>query len=120
MKMSAAPVLSFAECRRGFWRMLPLSLFVAAFGAAFGVAAVQAGLRPAEIVLMSVTVFAGTAQFAALDLWGAQVPLVPIAMEADSAGRLALLATAGLMFWSKRPMPAIALGIAVAALVRAL
>lgn len=46
--------------------------------------------------------------------------LVPIALEADSAGRLALLATAGLMFWLKRPMPAIALGIAVAALVRAL
>jgi uncharacterized membrane protein len=46
--------------------------------------------------------------------------LVPIGLQADSGGRLALLATAGMMFWLRRPMPAIALGIAVAALYRAL
>ena len=45
--------------------------------------------------------------------------LGPIALQADTAGRLALLATAGLMFWLRKPMPAIALGIAGAALYRA-
>tara|TARA_R100001480_G_scaffold67927_3_gene79294 strand:+ start:3795 stop:4100 length:306 start_codon:yes stop_codon:yes gene_type:complete len=46
--------------------------------------------------------------------------LVPIALQADAGGRLALLATGALMLWLKQPMPAIALGIAVAALYRAL
>ncbi len=44
--------------------------------------------------------------------------LVPIAVEGDSGARLALLATAGTMLLSKRPMLAIATGIAVAALSR--
>ncbi len=45
--------------------------------------------------------------------------LVPVAVEADTAGQLALLATAVLMALYRRPMPAIAAGILVAALVRA-
>lgn len=45
--------------------------------------------------------------------------LVPVAVKADVAGQLALLATAGLMLLFRRPMPAIATGILVAALVRA-
>lgn len=46
--------------------------------------------------------------------------LVPIALEGDPGGRLALLTTAGVMLVWKRPMPAIALGVLVAALVRSL
>ncbi len=45
--------------------------------------------------------------------------LVPVAVKADAAGQLALLATAVLMLLWRRPMPAIAAGILVAALVRA-
>lgn len=41
--------------------------------------------------------------------------LVPIAVEGDAGARLALLATAGVMLLLKRPMPAIAAGIATAA-----
>lgn len=62
-----------------FLRLLPISLFVVAFGAAFGLAAVQAGLVPAEATLMSLLVFAGASQFAALDMWGEQVSLLPLA-----------------------------------------
>lgn len=62
-----------------FLRLLPISLFVVAFGAAFGLAAVQAGLVPLEATLMSALVFAGASQFAALDMWGEQVSLVPLA-----------------------------------------
>ena len=41
--------------------------------------------------------------------------LVPVAAEGDVAARLALLATAGVMLAVRRPMPAIAAGISVAA-----
>ncbi len=99
MRSTVAPILSFAECRRGFWRLLPLSLFVAAFGAAFGLAAVQTGLQPFEIVFMSATVFAGTAQFAALDLWGAQVPLLPLLVTTLAINARMLLMGATLYPW---------------------
>jgi uncharacterized membrane protein len=41
--------------------------------------------------------------------------LVPVAVEGDTAARLALLATACVMLVMRKPMPAIAAGIAVAA-----
>ncbi|GGX63025.1 AzlD family protein [Saccharospirillum salsuginis] len=41
--------------------------------------------------------------------------LVPIAVEGDTGARLALVATAVVMLVVKRPMPAIAAGIATAA-----
>ncbi|MDX1756065.1 MAG: AzlC family ABC transporter permease [Marinobacter sp.] len=67
-----------ARVRAEFVRLLPISLFVVAFGAAFGLAAVQAGLAPWQALLMSTSVFAGASQFAALDMWGATVAVVPL------------------------------------------
>ncbi|BES72380.1 AzlC family ABC transporter permease [Marinobacter nanhaiticus D15-8W] len=67
-----------AQVRAEFLRLLPISLFVVAFGAAFGLAAVQKGIVPLEGTLMSVLVFAGASQFAALELWGDQVALLPL------------------------------------------
>ncbi|WP_273208355.1 AzlC family ABC transporter permease [Marinobacter subterrani] len=64
--------------RAEFFRLLPISLFVAAFGAAFGLAAIQKGLLPLEAILMSTTVFAGAAQFAAIDMWGREVSVLPL------------------------------------------
>ena len=58
--------------------MLPISLFVVAFGAAFGLAAVQKGLAPLDTLLMSTLVFAGASQFATLDMWGAEVSVIPV------------------------------------------
>lgn len=67
-----------ARVRAEFLRLLPISLFVVAFGAAFGLAAVQAGLTPWQALLMSTSVFAGASQFAALDMWGSAVAVVPL------------------------------------------
>lgn len=64
--------------RAEFFRLLPISLFVVAFGAAFGLAAIQKGLSPLESILMSTTVFAGASQFAAVDMWGAEVSVLPM------------------------------------------
>ncbi|TNE77625.1 MAG: branched-chain amino acid ABC transporter permease [Gammaproteobacteria bacterium] len=67
-----------AKIRSEFFRLLPISLFVVAFGAAFGLAAAQAGLTPLETLLMSGAVFAGASQFAAIDMWGPQVSVLPL------------------------------------------
>ncbi len=67
-----------ARVRAEFFRLLPISLFVLAFGAAFGLAAVQKGLAPADATLMSALVFAGAAQFAVLEMWGQQISVVPL------------------------------------------
>ncbi|WP_166269278.1 AzlC family ABC transporter permease [Marinobacter caseinilyticus] len=64
--------------RSEFLRLLPISLFVVAFGVAFGLAAVQKGLAPLEATLMSMVVFAGASQFATIDMWGADVALLPV------------------------------------------
>lgn len=66
------------KVRLEFFRLLPISLFVVAFGAAFGLAATQGGLQPLEAILMSATVFAGASQFAAIDMWGGEVSIVPL------------------------------------------
>jgi len=70
--------LQSQKVRAEFVRLFPISLFVVAFGAAFGLAAIQAGLAPLQAILMSTTVFAGASQFAALELWGADVPVLPL------------------------------------------
>ncbi|MFN2327775.1 MAG: AzlD family protein [Chromatocurvus sp.] len=44
--------------------------------------------------------------------------LVPIAVEADMAGRGGMLATAGVMLLTARPMVGVSLGIVVTALMR--
>lgn len=69
---------SATKVRSEFFRLLPISLFVVAFGAAFGLAAVQKGLEPLQTILMSTTVFAGASQFAAVDMWGSEVSLIPL------------------------------------------
>ncbi|MFO7994951.1 MAG: AzlC family ABC transporter permease, partial [Marinobacter sp.] len=66
------------KVRSEFFRLIPISLFVVAFGAAFGLAAVQKGLEPLQAILMSFTVFAGASQFAAVDMWGSEVSLIPL------------------------------------------
>ena len=44
--------------------------------------------------------------------------LAPLAMQGDSAARLALAATAAVMLLLKKPLPAIACGVLVAAALR--
>lgn len=70
--------LQASRVRSEFFRLLPISLFVVAFGAAFGLAAVQKGLAPLEALLMSTMVFAGASQFATLDMWGPELAVLPM------------------------------------------
>lgn len=60
-----------SDLRRGTLATLPLVPGVAAFGLLYGVMARQVGFTPWETLAMSLIVFAGSAQFTALGMWGA-------------------------------------------------
>lgn len=83
----------------GFTKLAPISLFVAIFGAAFGLAATQAGLSDSIIVAMSTFVFAGASQFAALELWGSDVSLVTLVITVFAINARHLLMGATLYPW---------------------
>jgi 4-azaleucine resistance transporter AzlC len=51
-------------------RALPLAVAVGGFGVSFGVLAGSAGLSPLAAIVMSLTTFAGSAQFAAVSVLG--------------------------------------------------
>lgn len=89
----------------GIRRMAPLSLFVIVFGLAFGVAALQRGLSGLETLLMSALVFAGAAQFAALELWGPQIPLVALIATTLAINARHLLMGASLYPWLRHLPP---------------
>lgn len=78
---------------------LPVAISVAAYGLVWGVLARGAGLSFLETVLMSGLVFAGSAQFVALDLWTAtpaSLPIGPIVLAALIVNLRYLLLTATL------------------------
>ncbi|ADV68624.1 AzlC family ABC transporter permease [Deinococcus maricopensis] len=68
--MSMGDLKSGAAFRAGFVAMLPLWLGVAPFAAAYAVTARAGGLSVLETMLMSLTVFAGSAQVSAAGLFG--------------------------------------------------
>ncbi|MBK1873558.1 AzlC family ABC transporter permease [Marinobacter sp. 1-3A] len=100
-----------AKVRSELIRMFPISLFVVAFGAAFGLAAVQKGLGPIESLLMSTMVFAGASQFAAIDMWGAEVSVIPVMIVVFAINSRHLLMGASLYPMLKDVSPAKRYGI---------
>ncbi|MFD2436397.1 AzlC family ABC transporter permease [Modicisalibacter luteus] len=103
---SADARLDLAGTLDGMRRMAPLCLFVIAFGLAFGVAAVQRGLSELEALLMSALVFAGASQFAALELWGPEIPLVALIASTFAINARHLLMGASLYPWLRDLPPA--------------
>ena len=56
----------------------PVLLVYVAMGVTYGVSAVERGLSPFNAVLMSITVYAGTAQLVGIDMIGLSVPVISI------------------------------------------
>lgn len=78
---------------------LPVAISVAAYGLVWGVLARGAGLSLLEVMMMSGLVFAGSAQFVALDLWTpvpANLPIGPLIIAAFIVNLRYLLLTATL------------------------
>lgn len=99
----------------GFKQLAPLSLFVIAFGAAFGLAATQAGLSEPSTLAMSTLVFAGASQFAALELWGQQAPLFTLLITVFAINARHLLMGATLYPWLRHVPPARRYGLMLVA-----
>lgn len=74
--------MNSADFRRGVRDVSPLLLGVAPFGLVAGIAAVNAGLDLSQALGMSVVVFAGASQLAALDLIGNDAPLSVVVVTA--------------------------------------
>lgn len=74
-----APPFTRAGISAGFYRAQPMALSVLLYGMMFGVLAASTALSSLEALLMSVLVYSGSAQMAALQGWttgGAILPLV--------------------------------------------
>ncbi len=59
---------------------LPFVISVVPFALLYGALAAQAGMRPLETFLTSALVFAGSAQFVALELWREPLPILSLVL----------------------------------------
>ncbi|MCO5091918.1 AzlC family ABC transporter permease [Bosea sp. (in: a-proteobacteria)] len=66
------------DVRRGLSDIWPAAVAAAPIGLLFGAVAASKGLSPLEVFLMSATVFAGGAQFAAVELWSTPAPIAAL------------------------------------------
>jgi 4-azaleucine resistance transporter AzlC len=82
--------------------MLPVTLYVVPMGLAFGAAAIGKGISAPLALLMSAVVFAGSSQFAALDLWAAPLALLPLLLTTFAVNARHLLLGASLAPWLNR------------------
>lgn len=71
---SGGRMTAAAEFRQGALDIVPVIVAACPIGLLWGTLAVGKGLSPAEAGLMSVSVFAGAAQFVAIELWRDPVP----------------------------------------------
>ena len=67
-----------SDARDGLRDIAPVMIAAAPIGGLFGAIAASKGLSVAEVALMSTLVFAGGAQFAAIELWSYPVPVAAI------------------------------------------
>jgi 4-azaleucine resistance transporter AzlC len=68
------------QLRRGFIANLPVAASVAAYGSVLGVLAAQKGIGWSTLLLMNLSVFAGSAQFVMVDMWAPPLPVVEMIM----------------------------------------
>lgn len=96
---ACATKLTLNGVRLGIQRLLPVAIFVVPFGIAFGAAAIAQGLAAYEAIAMSAAVFAGAAQFAALDMFADPLPYLSLAMVALAINARHVILGAALSRW---------------------
>ena len=70
------------DARRGFSDIWPAMVAALPIGLLYGALAAGKGLSPLEVFLMSLFVFAGGAQFAAVELWATPAPVGALVFSA--------------------------------------
>ena len=82
MTVEAIKHSAFREFREGFTAVAPVGVAVVPIGLVYGALAAQKGLSPLEVSLSSLFVFAGSAQFVALDFWQQPIPWLALTLTA--------------------------------------
>jgi len=72
----------FSYFHKGVAANLPVAASVAAYGSVLGVLAAQKGISWAVLMLMNLSIFAGSAQFVMVDMWAAPLPILEIILAA--------------------------------------
>jgi 4-azaleucine resistance transporter AzlC len=85
-----------AMLRSGFIANLPVAASVAAYGSVLGVLASQKGIGWLMLLMMNLSVFAGSAQFVMVEMWVPPLPVVEIVIAATIINMRYLLIGASL------------------------
>jgi len=70
-----------SEFMDGLRECLPVIGAAAPFGAVFGAIAIDKGLSPSEIILMSALVYAGASQYVAMEFWTTPFPYLTMVLS---------------------------------------
>jgi 4-azaleucine resistance transporter AzlC len=70
------------QLQKGFLANLPVAASVAAYGSVLGVLAVQKHITWTQLLLMNLSIFAGSAQFVMVDMWVPPLPVVEMVLAA--------------------------------------
>ncbi len=99
---SVPTVFTLGGAMAGVRLGLPIALAGSVDGLVYGSLARHAGLGLGEVILASGTVYAGAAQFIALNLWSAPLPLATIVLTTFVVNARHLLMGASLQSWLAR------------------
>lgn len=67
-----------SQIQKGFLANLPIAASVGAYGSVLGVLASQKNVSWPELLVMNLTIFAGSAQFVMIDMWRDTLPVMEI------------------------------------------
>jgi 4-azaleucine resistance transporter AzlC len=93
--------LTLESARQGALRTLPVAFSVFAYGMVYGLLTRQAGLTMAESTLSSGLIFAGSAQFVALDMWTHPLPVTALIFTTFIVNLRHVLMSASLTPWMR-------------------
>lgn len=80
MKTTELDLTNSGQLRAGFTANLVVAASVAAYGSVLGLLAAKKGLSWFELLVMNLSVFAGSAQFVMVDMWFPPLPLAEITL----------------------------------------
>ncbi len=103
--MNSEATLTLPGTLSGARRISPIAVLVVPFGAAYGVAAIEAGISQHHTLLMSATVFAAASQFVSMDFWTSPLSLLPLLIAVFAVNARHILLGATLYPWL-RHLPA--------------
>ncbi len=109
-RLKTIPPFTKSALFTGMAQSIPIALAVATYGVVFGVLAGQVGLELSEAVFMSATVFAGSSQLVALEIWAHPPPATTLVLTTLVVNLRYILMGAALARWFSGLRPSYAYG----------